>query len=272
MVTAHSKKCIIVINLGRPGMGKTTLTKFYIDVYMRDRKFDVIIVFAATKHDGEWDHMPDQKMIFEKFDMSHLEKLKERYIKEKEDGNSFTWLAVFEDQAGLIDWYNKELVNTVCSFRHLGATLIINMQYGKRTSTVLWECASIVNIFDLATEPAFKAAYENCNSIMDFDSFREMKKFFHDNLKEHIFLHCILRQRHCSLRTLDMSKKDIPKDENVNNNGKAEIKQEMVKSKPVPIPTQKNITTKKQPQYIDIEQCMNDIKKNIAILKSNNKK
>lgn len=154
----------LLVFVGKQRSGKSYAIKSLMSQYQKSQPFEFGVVFTRTKFNHAYDYVSD-KRVYEDFSVEKLMKyieglrtINERKKKEKKVmGPNFI---IFDDLMGVIDWYDKRLINWIGTFRHTNTTIFLAIQYlAQGTSTVVRECTNAAFMFNTSNLDSQKHLY-----------------------------------------------------------------------------------------------------------------
>lgn len=151
---------------GKSCSGKSVCMKRIIYDFVKRGYFKKILIFCTTKSNGSWNIFKHQeeydKYVKDRYDEKVLEKyvqfLKDYFVQHKV---ALPNLIVFDDCQGVLTKHTPFFENFLCTFRHLGCTLMFASQYmAQGLSTTMREQAGYAFIWQPAQHRAYLSLSE----------------------------------------------------------------------------------------------------------------
>ena len=170
------KKPKVILNIGKPGSGKSYNCRFLLLKNSLENKiYEGGIVITSTKFNKDQYPFIPERYIYEydkEFLENYIQNLKE---KRQKDGVLPRTFLIFEDMMGLLSKHDPFIIHIHAIHRHLNLDIYHNVQHlNTGASTWLKEVVSYAFMFNTRSFNSLKSLYENFGQLFEhFKDFRE---------------------------------------------------------------------------------------------------
>lgn len=186
-------ECDFSIVVGPPKRGKSHLIRWLIIRGMKEGKWDWIVVFSPTKHNGDFKFIEPQSAIHSEF--GKFEEVVENLLNVQKDlsirlgrvptSGEGRVLLVVDDALGSINWNKPIWTRLASTFRQYGVDCIISTQYIAKLPKCFFSMVTVGYVFRLIMDSDVRYIWDRWLCQCDgtgLKTWEDLKKFMQEKM------------------------------------------------------------------------------------------
>ena len=164
--------------------GKSHLLKHLLKDCMKRKKFNWILIFSATKFNGEWTDIVGEKSVYDDFNPEMVNALLENQAKLVKKKKAKPGLLLFDDMIGTTNFKSDIISKIAIASRHFLISCWITAQYVTKMPPLIRQNSDIVLVLNSVNERIARIIYEEFPTT-SFKSWKDVETYFNENTKNY---------------------------------------------------------------------------------------
>jgi hypothetical protein len=164
--------------------GKSHLLKHLLKDCMKRKQFQWIIVFSATKFNGEWSDIVGEKCVYDDFNPDMVNALLANQAKLVKKKKAKPGLLLFDDMIGTANFKSDIISKIAIASRHFLISVWITAQFPTKMPPLIRQNSDYSLVLNSVNERIARLIYEEFPTTF-FKSWKEVEAYFNENTKNY---------------------------------------------------------------------------------------
>jgi hypothetical protein len=166
--------------IAKRNSGKSHMLKNLLHQCMKAKKFKWVLIFSATKFNGEWTSIVGEKNVYEEFNAEMVIALLNKQADLVKKKKAQPGLILFDDMVGTANFKNDVISKIAVTSRHFLISCWITSQYATKLPPLVRQNSDVVLILNSVNERIARIIHEEFPCAR-FRSWKDVESFFNEN-------------------------------------------------------------------------------------------